>query len=69
MLGICYGCQLMAYSLGGMVTAAQEDTGREYGKTETYFDTTCRLFKNLPEKGVTWMSHGDYMRVCPRGSR
>lgn len=66
-LGICYGCQLMAYSLGGMVTAAQEDTAREYGKTETYFDTTCRLFKNLPEKGVTWMSHGDYMARVPEG--
>ena len=34
-LGICYGCQLMAHTLGGEVTAAQEDTAREYGKTET----------------------------------
>ena len=32
-LGICYGCQLMAHTLGGQVTAAQEDTAREYGKT------------------------------------
>ena len=32
-LGICYGCQLMAHTLGGCVTAAQEDTAREYGKT------------------------------------
>lgn len=31
-LGICYGCQLMAHTLGGEVTAAQEDTAREYGK-------------------------------------
>ena len=30
-LGICYGCQLMAHTLGGQVTAAQEDTAREYG--------------------------------------
>ena len=35
-LGICYGCQLMAHSLGGEVSPAQEDTAREYGKTVTY---------------------------------
>ena len=66
-LGICYGCQLMAYTLGGMVTAAQEDTAREYGKTETFFDTDCLLFKGLPEAGVSWMSHGDYMERVPEG--
>ena len=32
-LGICYGCQLIAHHLGGKVTAAQDDTAREYGKT------------------------------------
>lgn len=66
-LGICYGCQLIAYTLGGQVTAAQEDTAREYGKTETYFDTGCKLFKGLPEKSITWMSHGDYMAKVPKG--
>ena len=66
-LGICYGCQLMAHTLGGCVTAAQEDTAREYGKTETFYDTTCRLFRGLPEKGVSWMSHGDYMARVPEG--
>ena len=30
-LGICYGCQLMAHSLGGEVSPAQEDTA---GNTE-----------------------------------
>ena len=35
-LGICYGCQLMAHTLGGQVTEAQDDSAREYGKTETY---------------------------------
>ena len=43
-LGICYGCQLLAQALGGRVTAAQEDSAREYGKTRTFFDTDCRLF-------------------------
>ena len=64
-LGICYGCQLMAHYLGGEVTAAQSDTAREYGKTPTWFDTGCRLFKGIPEQSVTWMSHGDYMAKVP----
>ena len=66
-LGICYGCQLIAHNLGGRVTAAADDTAREYGKTETYFDTSCKLFHGLPEQGVTWMSHGDYMEKVPEG--
>ena len=66
-LGICYGCQLIAHNLGGRVTAATADSAREYGKTETYFDTACKLFKGLPAQGVTWMSHGDYMEKVPEG--
>lgn len=66
-LGICYGCQLMAHTLGGLVTAAQDDTAREYGKTETFFDTECTLFRGLPAQSVTWMSHGDYMAKVPDG--
>ncbi len=66
-LGICYGCQLMAHTLGGRVTEAQEDSAREYGKTETFYNTACRLFKGLPENGVSWMSHGDYMEKVPEG--
>lgn len=66
-LGICYGCQLMAHNLGGLVTPAQEDTAREYGKTVTYYDTSCLLFQDLPEQGISWMSHGDYMAKVPDG--
>jgi GMP synthase (glutamine-hydrolysing) len=66
-LGICYGCQFMAHVLGGLVTEAQEDTAREYGRTQTYFDTNCLLFKDLPKESVTWMSHGDYMAKVPEG--
>ena len=66
-LGICYGCQIIAHTLGGRVTAAQDDSAREYGKTETFYDTACPLFKGLPEKGVSWMSHGDYMEKVPEG--
>ena len=66
-LGICYGCQLMAQTLGGTVTAAQDDSAREYGKTVTYYDTSCKLFKGLPEEGISWMSHSDYMAKVPEG--
>ena len=66
-LGICYGCQLMAHSLGGLVTPAQEDTAREYGKTATQYDTSFPLFQGLPTEGISWMSHGDYMAKVPEG--
>ena len=66
-LGICYGCQLMAQMLGGRVTAAQDDAAREYGKTPTFFDAACALFSGIGEVSVTWMSHGDYMAEIPAG--
>ena len=68
-LGICYGCQLMAHGLGGRVTEAQDDSAREYGKTETYYDNSCKLFRGLPAQGVSWMSHGDYMAKVPESFR
>ena len=58
---------LETHTLGGKVTAAQDDSAREYGKTETFYDTTCPLFKGLPETGISWMSHGDYMEKVPDG--
>ena len=66
-LGICYGCQLMAQSLGGRVISAQEDTAREYGETRTYYDVSCKLFQRLPVQSVSWMSHSDYIDQVPEG--
>ncbi len=68
-LGICYGCQLLAQMLGGRVIPAQADSAREYGKTDTVFDPGCTLFRGLPEESVTWMSHGDYLAEAPAGFR
>ena len=66
-LGICYGCQLMAHLLGGEVIPAQDNSSREYGKTATRYDTACKLFQDLPRDGASWMSHGDYMSRVPEG--
>ncbi len=63
-LGICYGAQLMAYALNGKVTSPNT---REYGKTETTFDTNSLIFKGLPKEATTWMSHTDYIEVVPEG--
>ena len=63
-LGLCYGCQLIAHTLGGKVETAPS---REFGKTVTHFDTTSPLFQDLPEQAVTWMSHVDYVDKLPEG--
>lgn len=63
-LGICYGCQLIAHLLGGTVTPAQK---REYGKTQTHYQTDSLLFQGLPENGISWMSHTDQITGLPKG--
>ena len=50
-LGICYGCQLMAHLLEGEVVPAQDDSAREYGKTLTHYDTACSCSRACPGMG------------------
>ncbi len=57
-LGLCYGAQLMQHILGGTVEKAPV---REYGKTETFVDTDSKLFENIEQNTVVWMSHFDYI--------
>ena len=64
LLGICYGCQLIAYMAGGRVTGAENSS--EYGKVEL----TVRshpLFDGIPENSVCWMSHRDFVPEAPEG--
>ncbi len=63
-LGMCYGMQFMAHTLGGKVTSADH---REFGKTATTCDTTSPLFKGLEEEQIVWMSHVDYVSKMPEG--
>lgn len=65
-LGICYGAQLMAYTLGGKVEHAET---REYGKSDVSYDTTSLLFKGVNEDNVCWMSHTDYISEPPADFR
>ena len=63
LLGICYGAQYLARSLGGTVESA--DT-REYGKaTLTYVDGDDALMNGVHEGSVVWMSHGDTITSVP----
>ena len=67
-LGICYGLQLMAYTLGGQVTPGRE---REYGSALVEIDQqaaqTNPLFVGLPATLQVWMSHGDRVEQIPSG--
>ena len=62
-LGICYGSQLMAYTLGGHVDTAPVS---EYGKTEIT-TSESKLFENVDKNTVVWMSHTDYIDKIPEG--
>jgi GMP synthase (glutamine-hydrolysing) len=62
-LGICYGFQVMAQQLGGVVA----NTGlREYGATEARV-TSGVLFADQPGTQTCWMSHGDRVETAPPG--
>ncbi len=65
-LGLCYGAQLMTHVLGGKVEKAEN---REYGRTETVFDNSSALFRNIPKKSIVWMSHFDYISKLASGFR
>ena len=57
-LGICYGAQLMMHLLGGQVGTAPV---REYGKIEVTVEQSSKMFENVSEKTICWMSHNDYI--------
>ncbi len=63
-LGICYGCQLMAWMGGGEICAANAIS--EYGKT-AFTHRNSVLFEGVPEESVCWMSHTDYVKTVPAG--
>ena len=63
-LGICYGCQLIAGTLGGAVGNGP----REYGKrTLEVKDKKSAIFKGVKAKSTCWMSHTVYVEKLPNG--
>ncbi|MHC1701985.1 MAG: glutamine-hydrolyzing GMP synthase [Humidesulfovibrio sp.] len=65
-LGICYGMQIMAHTMGGEVTRSQD---REYGRAEFEALGDCPLFDGVEGKEhlTVWMSHGDHVGAIPPG--
>jgi GMP synthase (glutamine-hydrolysing) len=63
-LGICYGMQLMTLYFDGKVEKAKN---REYGKAVLNVQNQSKLFQDLPDKQVVWMSHGDLVVEAPKG--
>ncbi|MBQ9015043.1 MAG: glutamine-hydrolyzing GMP synthase [Firmicutes bacterium] len=63
-LGICYGAQLMAHKLGGVIESAPTS---EYGRTEVVIDDRKGLLQAAEPVNVCWMSHTDYISRPPEG--
>jgi GMP synthase (glutamine-hydrolysing) len=66
-LGICYGMQLMAHSLGGSVAPAPQ---REFGHATVKIAAqgpSAALFERVAPEIRVWASHGDFVASPPRG--
>jgi GMP synthase (glutamine-hydrolysing) len=62
--GICYGFQVMAAALGGVVSK----TGKsEFGRTTLTHESKSKLLAGLPKEFSVWMSHGDSVTTAPTG--
>ncbi|HEV7701939.1 MAG TPA: glutamine-hydrolyzing GMP synthase [Candidatus Paceibacterota bacterium] len=64
-LGICYGMQLFAHNMGGVVDRPHEH--REYGPAQAKLDTTHPLFEGVSKNTEVWASHGDTVTTLPDG--
>jgi GMP synthase (glutamine-hydrolysing) len=63
-LGICYGLQWIAHTLGGRVERAER---REYGPADLELRDASPLFAGFPKRLKIWMSHGDNVLELPPG--
>ncbi len=63
-LGICYGMQLIAHHMGGVV---QPGDTKEFGETVIDVVPDAPLFAGLTSKQTVLMSHGDKVTTLPPG--
>lgn len=64
-LGICYGAQYIAQSLGGKVEKSDK---REYGKASLEIvSDQSKLFDGVEMNSQVWMSHADTITKIPEG--
>jgi GMP synthase (glutamine-hydrolysing) len=63
-LGICYGFQTIANTLGGRVDATGK---KEYGATELSVTGAGEILAGQPADQICWMSHGDQVVEAPAG--
>ncbi|MDA0375785.1 MAG: glutamine-hydrolyzing GMP synthase [bacterium] len=64
-LGICYGLQWMAKTLGGEVSQGEV---KEYGKAKLHIgNRNLGIGSGLPKEMIVWMSHGDEVTLLPEG--
>ena len=63
-LGICYGHQFLAKSLGGRV---EPGNSHEYGRETIEIVDRSRLFAGLNKRQRVWLSHGDQVAKLPLG--
>lgn len=64
-LGVCYGMQLLAHTLGGKVERPL--LHREYGPALVTVDTSHPLFEGVAKNTKVWASHGDTVSKLPKG--
>ena len=63
-LGVCYGAQLTAKLLGGLVNKSNK---REYGRARLRIQKNDDLLQNVSNMSQVWMSHSDSICELPGG--
>jgi len=61
-LGICYGLQLLMHLNKGKVNTAEK---KEYGQAQLKIISQSKIFDDIPDNSIVWMSHGDKVDEMP----